>query len=294
MSSPQNADGDNSVAQSSEAATINSSSQGPPVSNGSKEKRNPSITPRKFKKFWTPQPQRSYGAPNGPSRRGLLFVQNLRSSHLPSGQNVQSSPVQPPAFDEENPSPDFPRHLKRQKRSHILDAGESKDLSFAPAHHEPNSESRSGSNNEEIQSSPCPRGSGSCLRTDESSDSDEEEAIETPRPNVANPKQLAKPVQRWNYDGGLSAQLFEMQLGRGSRPGRLRYDYPINGMFTGCFCRAALTIADWRDNTANFYSTPDDVHDVMSLGSGEPKRTIPFVALGLNSKLSLPLAAENQ
>lgn len=41
---------------------------------------------------------------------------------------------------------------------------------------------------------------------------------------------------------------------------------------------------DWRDLTGKFYSKPEDVHETMSLGD-EPKRTIPFVAVGFNSKL---------
>lgn len=46
-----------------------------------------------------------------------------------------------------------------------------------------------------------------------------------------------------------------------------------------------LTMIDWRDLTANFYSGPEDYHEVESLL--EPsRRPIPFVAVGLNSKFS--------
>lgn len=245
MSSPT-AVKDGSVARSSEAPTVKSSAPEPPVSDGSRQKRNPSITPRKFRRFFTPraQPPQLLGASYEASRRALF---NVGASRRPSGQNVQSSPVPPPDFDEENAPPDFPRHLKRQKRSHNFDSSAEysaynlKHLSFAPAHPELNSESKSASKNEHIQSSPCERRNRAHLGTDGASDSDEEEAIDTPRPSRVIPKKLAKPIVRWDHNGGLSAQLFEMELGRARGPGGFRPNYPVNGMFTGSSHRVALT-----------------------------------------------------
>ena len=51
-------------------------------------------------------------------------------------------------------------------------------------------------------------------------------------------------------------------------------------------CVAVLTLLDWRDLTGKFYSKPEGVHETMSLGD-EPKRTIPFVAVGLNSEFCI-------
>lgn len=50
-----------------------------------------------------------------------------------------------------------------------------------------------------------------------------------------------------------------------------------------CYTEKLLTMVDWRDLTANFHSGPEDYHEVTSL-TDPSRRTIPFVAVGLNSK----------
>ncbi|KAE8450988.1 hypothetical protein EG329_005428 [Mollisiaceae sp. DMI_Dod_QoI] len=256
MSSPH-AGNDFSVERSSEVPpALNSSPQRPPRSDSGKERRNPSVTPRKFKRFFTPRTQ----PPQQEKSRRVLFNIDRPNRH------VQSSPLLPSQYKgQENDQVEFPRDLKRQKISHIAEAGtgyavsHSKEIGFVGGR-------RSEGNGERIQSSPCPQGSSRSFGTDGTSDEDIEQRVEPGRPSRANPEDLVKPIVRWTQHGGLSAQLLSLSLGNTGRPGRFHHSYPIN---------------DWRDHTGNFYSGPEDVHDVQSLEEPE-RRTIPFIALGLN------------
>ncbi|KUJ22201.1 WD40 repeat-like protein [Mollisia scopiformis] len=265
----------NEMDRSSEA-TVTSSPQRPPRRSAStREKRNPTITPRKFTRFFTPRSQPLHQ--RQPTRR-VLF--NVRSFGASSALNVQSSPLQSKGFDEENNPPDLPRQSKRQKRFHTLASStqpsvmSTKNLGLDRIQQ---SQSKGESKDDVVPSSPCPQGSHLAFEHDGTLDEDEDEdRDQVVCPGRISSKDTATPVLRWNRNGGLSAQLFEMELGNAGRSGRVHHSYPVN---------------DWRDSTANFCSKPEDVHDIMSLGE-EPRRTIPFVALGLNNSSLLAVGDE--
>lgn len=201
--------------------TFNSSPPRPSRSDSSKAKGTPSITPRKFNRFFTPRTQPP------PQRDRIRTRRVLFGAHHDLNRNSQSSPVPPPnTWGQENDLPEFPREFKRHKGSHTLELGEQyaitqvKNTGFTGEQH-PEDKS------ERLMSSPCPKGSPAYFGTDGSSDG---EGTESVYPGRVNPEALAKPIVTWTSRAGLSGQLFDMELGNLGRPGRLNHACLVNGM----------------------------------------------------------------
>jgi hypothetical protein len=127
---------------------------------------------------------------------------------------MESSPVE------------FTRDLKRRKIFHTPEASpekrgsSTKEHGFIGGH---NSELREGV----IPSSPCAR-----FESEDMSVDDEEEILPKPVKRIVRLK-----------DRGLANQFLGMKLNCSPHNGRLRSEYPINGMFTGCIFRRKRTNA---------------------------------------------------
>ncbi|EPE35597.1 WD40 repeat-like protein [Glarea lozoyensis ATCC 20868] len=217
-----------------------------------KEKSNPSVTPRRFRTFFTP---RSMGTRTNGSRRALF---DITAPALNSGV-VQSSPIRPLVLEDlqENQPSAFPRDLKRRKLAHSPES--------LPKHKRAGRRGSRGTEADKdttpvLQSSPCARACTDRLVLEDCEEEVEEEAEK----EVAQPKTI-KGIDRL-VDRGLAGSLLQMNLGSSSRGSRLRMEYPVN---------------DWRDETANFSSNSTDVYMCGSLNG--PGLCIPFCTASLNT-----------
>jgi hypothetical protein len=88
-----------------------------PASQGTKERRKPSVTPRRFNRFFTP---RSILYPNfnrqGRSRHALFDITRNSRNSLPAKFERDSSP--PSIADDENDAPLSPTSLRKRRRIH--------------------------------------------------------------------------------------------------------------------------------------------------------------------------------
>ncbi|KAK3685614.1 WD40-repeat-containing domain protein [Podospora appendiculata] len=217
-----------------------------------KERKNPSITPRKFKRFFTPR-SRVSSRPSA-ARKALhdLTAPALNRSQTPS------SPLKP--ISEEDGLDGLPslqnghRSSKRRKMLHTPDR--------APLCHLPSPFQTSPALLQSPDMRPREQSPIRSLRFhqadqdvahlfdglshDEEDDEDEPELPEYTRP---------VPLSR----RGLGAQLVQRVTGGLGRASDRRLECPV---------------ADWRTDTADFYSKPEDVH-VCSSHEGAP-RAIPF------------------
>ncbi|KAI1419795.1 WD40-repeat-containing domain protein [Xylaria sp. FL1777] len=211
----------------------------PPRQRSGKERKDPSITPRKFKRFFTPRSR--VPSQLSPARKAL---RDLGASIV--NQRYQtpapSSPLKP-LFEEEpqDEEPEF-LHGRLSKRRKIQHTPESSPIRPPPVGVSHSFEAgllspiRSLSSSQEI-----------CESEDEYSDDD------MPTPSYP-PKQLLPLPSR-----GVAGQLAQRELGGLPRAGHAYMSYPA---------------ADWRIDTANFYSRPDDVHTCVSHEG--PGQCIPF------------------
>lgn len=210
---------------------------------GGKERRNPSITPRKFNRFFTP---RSHGSTQLSSARQAL--QDITGRSRNSTPVSLSRPIPRNTSGQENGLPTFTRDLKRRKLYHTPDSSPEdpndtkyKDLGYM--FQDPTIETDGN-----IQSSPCER-----ILQNLNSVGEEDEPQEPARPI----KQIA--------DQGLAAQVLQINIGS-STTSRQYHNYPVN---------------DWQDETASFYTKPADVHMTTSIEG--PHRVIPFCATSCNT-----------
>ncbi|KAK7966004.1 uncharacterized protein PG986_000281 [Apiospora aurea] len=224
----------------------------PPRRNNGKERKNPSITPRKFRRFFTPRSTlSSHIAHISPARKALRElagpqVNNRYQTPAPS------SPLQPRDEGEEDllPTENFASNVRASKRRKFHHTPESSPCRPEPLDHGP------------IKPSPVvkpallsPIGSlqsSQDIRNSQESDDDDDEDD-----SVAKPvKRLAPLTAR-----GLGGQMLQRELGALPRAG---YSRP----FMSC------PATDWRLETSAFYSHPEDVHSCTSQdGVG---RCIPF------------------
>ncbi len=183
--------------------------------NGRKERRDPSVTPRKFRKFFTP---RSHGHfPISSARQALHDITAPTLNRNAS----QSSPLRPfRSLDGSDDSPvEFPRQLKRRKIFHTPESSPDrgpKVRGFRGVHDGPSKEHN-------LLSSPCQRAApdmGYIVEEDE--DEEEEEELELPREPL---KRIARTSER-----GLTGQMLNMSLGLCSRSRRQHFEYPASGM----------------------------------------------------------------
>lgn len=204
-------------------------SQGPPISeqlrslspsrkpasserDGGKERRNPSVTPRKFNRFFTPRSQRnsyvsSYRQPLNP----VSNPSNCRNA-------TQSSPKRKPprsAAGQENIPTTFARDLKRRKLfqtpesspEHTYLDGKQPDVGFMTLQDgEPKEHLRN------IQSSPCER--------------------IPPVLKQVKEEKPQEPLKRITQieNRGLNAQLLQLSIGASARGTRQNLCYPANGV----------------------------------------------------------------
>ncbi|CZT03230.1 related to lethal(2) denticleless protein [Rhynchosporium agropyri] len=215
---------------------------------GKKERRAPSVTPRKFTRFFTPRS--THGSlPNTRSRRALNDIAAPNTSN----RYTQSSPLQPfrDINGQESSPLGFTRESKRRKVFHTMEMSNGKQLGFVGAHDE-------DSNMAGVLSSPCERAVQALHYIEE----DEEATSET----EDEEGQILEPVKRIVriQNRGLAGQLLHRSTGTSPR----HYLYPVN---------------DWQDHTAKFYSNPEDVHTSMSILHDGARRTIPFCARGLSA-----------
>ncbi|KAK4103904.1 WD40 repeat-like protein [Parathielavia hyrcaniae] len=226
-------------------ANLLSSPPGASTSRG-KERRNPSITPRKFQRFFTPR-SRVSSRPSA-ARKALcdLTAPALNRCQTPS------SPLKPIHEELAVPHHQHSHRGKRRKFNHSTPEKQPNHLpsplnsspllstaDLRPALRSPIQSLRS---RQALQDG--------VYRDDDVSDDDQEE----PRPTVA---ELKKPVPL--HRRGLGAQLVQRMTGAMRFASERALDCPV---------------ADWRTETADFQSRPEDVH-FSSSHEGAP-RAIPF------------------
>ncbi|KAI1801394.1 WD40 repeat-like protein [Daldinia bambusicola] len=218
----------------------------PRVTNG-KERRNPSITPRKFQRFFTPRsrvPTRI-----SPARKAL---QDLAAPELNRYQTpAPSSPLRPYSedhiLDENADAVDAPTP-KRRKFNHTPDSSPCRPpLTCQPNH----VGSEALSNTRPALLSPI----RSIRSSQEDIELDDDDISEDELPSWPKPISRLVPLT----SRGLAGQLAQRQLGGMPRAGRSFMSFPT---------------PNWRIDTADFYSKPDDVHSCNSHDS--QGRCIPF------------------
>ncbi|RYC61121.1 hypothetical protein CHU98_g5083 [Xylaria longipes] len=213
----------------------------PPRQRSGKERKDPSITPRKFKRFFTPRSRvPSQLSPARKALRDLAAPAVNRRYQTPA----PSSPLAP-VFEEELHGEDLElQSCSLPKRRKIQHTPESSPVRPSPLG--------------------TPHGLGPCLLSpirslcpsQEICESDDEYSDnDIPAPSHP-PKRLRSLPSR-----GLAGQLAQRELGGLPRAGHAYMSYPA---------------ADWRIDTANFYSRPEDVHTCTSHEG--PGQCIPFCA----------------
>lgn len=218
---------------------------------GIKERRLPSVTPRKFNRFFTPRSQGSIALTS------RMALENITSRDAIT-RNTQSSPLRPfkDLPGQENSTASFARSLKRRKLYHTPeespDGSDGENTKHQDRGFMVRADADSYQSDQNILSSPCERAlkDPNCI--------DEQEAkVEMFEKIVKLP---LKPIRRIETSG-LSAQLLQLRIGASSTSHHLSYEYPVD---------------NWENETAGFYSKPSDVH--MTTGVEGPHRVIPFCA----------------
>ncbi|KAH9206797.1 WD40-repeat-containing domain protein [Leptodontidium sp. 2 PMI_412] len=238
--------------------TQNLSPTRPSPKRGTKERRAPSVTPRKFTRFFTPRSSHA-SLPNTRSRKALNDITGPAINRY-----TQSSPLQPfrDINGQESSPLGFTRESKRRKVFHTPELSPGKGLGFVSTHDD-------HSNMAGVLSSPCERAVRDLHYIDEGdedmSQGEDEEDV---------PPKPVKRIVRLQHRG-LGGQLLRRSIGTSSR----HSSYPVN---------------DWQDHTAKFYSRPEDVHMSMSILHEGARRTIPFCARGLNAQDSTLVAVGDE
>ncbi|KAI1135692.1 WD40 repeat-like protein [Hypoxylon sp. FL0543] len=225
----------------------------PPRLTNGKERRNPSITPRKFKRFFTPRsrvPSRI-----SPARRALqdLAVPEFSNRYQTPAPSSPLGPVSEHPVRDENIDPSDARAPKRRKFQHTPESSPCRPHSTAgPDHrgHSPSPRTRQG------LLSPI----RSLHSSQENLDSDQDES-EDEISTQSRPLRRLTPLT----NRGFAGQLAQRQLGGMPRAGRSFMSFPAS---------------DWRIHTADFYSRPDDVHSCISHEG--PGQCTPFCAAACN------------
>lgn len=237
-----------------------------PSSQG-KERRMPSITPRKFQRFFTPR-SIATSQPSASSRA-------LRDITGPALNRCQtpSSPLKP--VSEDNPSDDLARiaatrAMKRRKIQHT------------PASSPPQATS-SGSSSPVFLDIPAlqnsrrpallsPIRSLSASQSSQDVTDSEDIGSDDELPTEEGHLRRLQPLP----DRGLAAQLVQRMTGGMPRGGHQLMRCPV---------------ADWQTETADFYSRPEDVH--MCTSHERPGRCMPFCVASCNSMHPLPPSVES-
>ncbi|KAI9733205.1 MAG: hypothetical protein M1818_007323 [Claussenomyces sp. TS43310] len=226
--------------------------------NGRKEKRPPSITPRKFTRFFTPRSHESRRS--GASRRALFDI--TRPANNRNG--VQSSPLRPfsSISGQENDVAGFSRDTKRRKCRHTR-SSTPEDLSPVKAVSQGTSCILEDSVSEDDAS--C---AGSPLTVASNID---------PRSSQVWTNGLAarRRIERLE-DRGVAGQLVQLSLGSQTLSRRQRSIYPVAG---------------WENETGAFYSRPEDRQVVTSVENPNDP-CIPFCTTSCNSNSLIAIGDE--
>ncbi|KAI1377230.1 WD40 repeat-like protein [Hypoxylon crocopeplum] len=214
-----------------------------------KERRNPSITPRKFKRFFTPRSR--VPSSISPARQALknLAAPDLNHRYQTPAPSSPLGRLTEQAEDE-NIELVNDRRAKRRKCQHTPDSSPYLPLLFDPNNHlGPTSTSKARP------------GLLSPIRSLNSSrdiiESDQDESEDDEPPSQPAPMRRLVPLTSRGYAG----QLAQRHLGGMPRAGRSFMSFPTS---------------DWRIDTADFYSKPSDVHECSSHDG--PGQCIPFCA----------------
>lgn len=238
-----------------------------------KERRNPSITPRKFRRFFTPR-SRVSSKPSA-ARKALcdLTAPALNRCQTPS------SPLKPISEEQDPiglPNIQDGHRGKRRKVHHTPEKQTShlpSPLNSSPLL--PTPELRQGLRSP-IQSL---RSQQALQDADDVSEEDEEDDLGSAENAVAYKRPV--PLHR----RGLGAQLAQRMTGAVRYSNDRAPECPVPGRhFTVPILPTIRTdpLLDWRTETADFYSRPEDTH-FSSSHEGAP-RAIPFCTATCNSK----------
>ncbi|KAH8891358.1 WD40 repeat-like protein [Thozetella sp. PMI_491] len=250
------------TAAKSSAMLSNSLLSSPPrlPSSRSKERRNPSITPRKFRRFFTPRPRLA----SEPTAAGRA-LRDLTAAPVLNRCLTPSSPLKPISEDlvvhDQNQdlllgADGLPRHAtKRRKVQHTPDSTPRQLLSPS-ATSPPVPESPS---NGRLQSPLLPFQSSQSSQDaiDSFDDLSEDELTTEPTPTKA-----PVPLTR----RGLGGQLLQRMIGGMPRAGLQRLSCPV---------------ADWRTDAADFCTAPEEAH--LCSSHEDAARCIPFCTAACNS-----------
>ncbi|KFY18388.1 hypothetical protein V493_08654, partial [Pseudogymnoascus sp. VKM F-4281 (FW-2241)] len=238
-----------------------------PQGESSKEKRMTSITPRKFTRFFTP---RSHGPSAAGSSRRILFDVTTPANNR---RGVQSSPIRPPntIADQENSPISFTRDMKRRKLLHtpeptLTEKSSPCDDPFSSHFGDitPEYGFSSGFAAEGSERSTCE------LSTYPDCSDDVPRCTISEEPSAGS---YVLPIRR-SASRGLAGNLLRSR--HGSIPSR-RSD-------------TSSPISDWQDETASFYSRPEDTHFCSSLEG--PDRCIPFCVASCNTNSLMAVGDE--
>jgi hypothetical protein len=184
---------------------------------GRKERRNPSITPRKFSKFFTP---RSQASTNSTSARQALNDITAPSNNRPG---VLSSPIRFTSrirAEKKDNLSTFPRDLKRRKLLHTPEPTPERTYPHTKEHGFEVLEDEDEDNDDfpNIQSSPCERAAHLDRKEEEDKVEDDENVYQEPLRRII-------PIGR----RGLGGKLLQSMSGLPTRNGRQHHVYPTNG-----------------------------------------------------------------
>lgn len=252
-----------------------------------KQRKAPSITPRKFNAFFARRSTRSRNASGSINETTLALgaitgsainrrQRPLKDSPIPLKQPLGLSAAGAIVRDENQTGHETPRQVKRRKTGHYTPP-ESSPLRPPPLLHSSpcvrHTEDRAANPAllSPLQSLPASSQEADdisdfeCDHDDEDSD-DEAQAEPEPEP----PRRLTQLTHR-----GMGANLFQRELGGMPRGGRSFLRRPVS---------------DWRSETANFSSGPNDTH-LNTSHDGHP-RCIPFCAAACNTNSLVAIGDE--
>ncbi|KAH8600067.1 WD40-repeat-containing domain protein [Bisporella sp. PMI_857] len=215
-----------------------------------KPKGIPSITPRKFTRFFTP---RSQAMSTSSSRVALENITSRDSSNRNSRDSSTSRGFGGSLPGQENDSSGFPRGLKRRKLYHTPESSREnahEDIKYQDLGPVVSPEVGERQDDQHIPSSPCVRASKFVNTFGDREVPGEKK------------EQRPKPMRRLE-DCGLSAQLLQLRISN-AEPDLVAY--PAN---------------DWQCETAGFHTRPLDVHMTTSIEGNN--RVIPFCTASCNT-----------
>ena len=231
----------------------------------SKPRKKSTVTPRSFRRFFTPRTSLERGRKLGASRHALTDI-TLTGANRHSRVRKRCSP--------------------ESDYIHNFDSGEKRCIG---------SNSPQGSQRFEYtpdttpeRSSPLKRlrGGEACElpalhRVSYSSVGNLIEDLKCKRPRTI------RPVVMSGTRGMLGAMLRRESCISMAPSARLVTAYSPGETLGTILAECVLTLIDWRSETANFYSAPEDMHLCTNVVAEYPERSLPFCSTACNSKARL-------